>query len=78
MFFLKRNVEEKHMLNICNVHQLDRIVIATIGLLSILSDGWLSDCLVMLSMIIWLWLPECEAKLISFYNKKTIQAKKMH
>ena len=66
------------MLKTCNVHQLDRVVIATIGLLSVLSDGWLSDCLVMLSMVLWLWLPEWEEKITDYYNKRTNQAKKVH
>ncbi len=58
------------MLKSNDVHQLDRVVIATIGFLSILSDGWLSDSLVMLSMLLWLWLPEWEEKLLYLYNKK--------
>ncbi len=57
------------------VYQLDRVLIAFVGLLSVISDGWLSDCLVMLCMLIWLWLPEWEKVLIKRYCKKN---KKLH
>ncbi|MCP4322257.1 MAG: hypothetical protein GY951_03980 [Psychromonas sp.] len=60
------------------IHQFDRGIIAIFGLLSILSDGWLSDGLVMISMLLWLWLPEWEEKLLSIYFKERNQAKKMH
>lgn len=60
------------------IHQLDRVVIASIGLLSILSEGWLSDFFVMLSMVLWLWLPECEQRISYFYNKKRNQSKKVN
>ncbi len=57
------------MLRNYNLHQVDRVVIAAIGLLSILSDGWLSDVFVMLSMLLWLWLPEWEKVLLKVYIK---------
>ena len=60
------------------IHQLDRMLIASIGLLSVLSDGWLSDFLVMLSMVLWLWLPECEKRIKYLYEKKRNQSKKVH
>jgi hypothetical protein len=56
------------MLKNSNVHQIDRVFIATIGLLSILSEGWLSDGLLMVSMLLWLWLPELEAKLLLLFK----------
>jgi hypothetical protein len=62
------------MLKNSNVHQIDRIVIASIGLLSILSDGWLSDSLLMASMVLWLWLPEWEAKLLVVFKKTSIKS----
>ncbi len=55
------------------VHQLDRIVIAAIALLSLLSEGWLSDCLIMISMLLWLWLPEFEKLLLKFSSKSIKQ-----
>ncbi|WP_019614638.1 hypothetical protein [Psychromonas ossibalaenae] len=58
------------MLRNHKVHQIDRVVIAAIGLLSILSEGWLSDVLVMLSMLLWLWLPEWESVLLKAYIKE--------
>ena len=60
------------------IHQLDRIIIAIIGLISVLNDGLVSDCLMMASMLLWLWLPEWEKKLILIANKKRKQAKKVH
>ncbi|PKG38483.1 hypothetical protein [Psychromonas sp. Urea-02u-13] len=70
------------MLKNSNVHQIDRVVIATIGLLSILSEGWLSDGLLMASMLLWLWLPEWEAKLLLLFkiyvNKKRNKSEKVN
>ena len=60
------------------VHQLDRVIIATIGLMSLLSDGWLSDCLIMISMLLWLWLPEWEEKLLSSFLNKRNKSKKVN
>ena len=55
------------------IHQFDRGMIVAIGLLSILSDGWLSDVLVMLSMVLWLWMPEWEKQLLAFSNKHILK-----
>jgi hypothetical protein len=64
------------MSKISKVHQIDRVVIAIIGLLSVLSDHWLSDWLIMISMLLRLWPPEWKEKLLLFSDKKHIQAKK--
>ncbi len=58
------------MSNTRKLQQLDRVIIAIIGLFSVLSDGWLSDCLVMASMLLWLWLPEWEEKLLKMYKRQ--------
>ena len=62
------------MLKNSNVYQIDRIVIAIFGLLSILSDGWLSDGLLMISMLLWLWLPEWEMKLLLLFESSSIKS----
>ena len=43
------------------LHNTNRIIIATLTIVGLLMDGYqLSDLIFGLSVIIWLWLPECD------------------
>ncbi len=39
---------------------LNRIVIAGLTQTSLFAEGWVSDVLMMLAVLVWLWLPELQ------------------
>ncbi len=43
------------------LHNTNRIIIATLTTIGLLMDGYqLSDAIFELSVVIWIWLPECD------------------
>ncbi|WP_108652636.1 hypothetical protein [Dongshaea marina] len=58
------------------LHNVNRIVIAALSLVGLLSDGVFADIVVMFAVIIWLWLPEWD-ELVQRVQRVTTHAQQV-